>query len=355
MSSDLRISEDEVRQIIKRVKADKASDISNILNRALQTSLAELILILTSLFNACVTYRYHSKQFKKTQIIVLCKLKKSDYTDSKTYWFIALLDIMSKALKSIMIKRLSNIAETHHMLSDAQMKVKCKQFMISTLNLLVEQIHMIWDCKIKYVAFMLSLNIIEAFNQVLHIRLLHTLKMKRISNYIVEWACSFLENRETLLRFDEQTSDMCKINADILQRFLILLILFLFFNASLIEKCKALKIKIKVLDFINDINILAYDRFIEEICRTLSRMHDVCVKWVCIHDITFASEKYEFTYFIRKSKRFDMITSIQIKSSVIKLKSDVQVLKVQLNMKLQWDAHLHQIEVNHVTWMLTLS
>ena len=33
---------------------------------------------------------------------------------------------------------------------------------------------------------MLSLDIIEAFNQVLHIKLLHTLKMKRISNYIVE-------------------------------------------------------------------------------------------------------------------------------------------------------------------------
>ncbi len=119
VSSDSRISEDEVRQIIKRIKADKASDISNILNRVLQMSLAELISILTSLFNACVIHRYHSKQFKKTQMIVLCKLKKSNYTDSKTYWFIALLDIMSKALKSIMIKRLSNIAETHHMLSDA--------------------------------------------------------------------------------------------------------------------------------------------------------------------------------------------------------------------------------------------
>jgi len=85
MSFDLHISENEVRQIIKRVKADKASDISNISNRALQTDLAELILILTSLFNACVIYRYHSKQFKKTQMIVLHKLKKSDYTDSKTY------------------------------------------------------------------------------------------------------------------------------------------------------------------------------------------------------------------------------------------------------------------------------
>ncbi len=72
---------------------------------------------------------------------------------------------------------------------------------------------------------------------------------------------------------------MCKINADIFQEFLISLILFLFFNISLIEKCKALKIKIEVLNFVNDINILIYDRFIEEICKTLSKIHDICAKW----------------------------------------------------------------------------
>ncbi len=148
---------------------------------------------------------------------------------------------------------------------------------------------------------------------------------------------------------------MREINADISQKSFILSILFLFFNASLIEKCEALKIKIEVLDFINDINILVYDRFTEEICKTLSKAYDVCAKWVCTHDVTFASEKYEFTHFTRKLKRFNMMTSIQIKSSVIKLKSDVQVLKMQLNMKLQWDAHLQQIKTNHVTRMLTLS
>ncbi len=73
-------------------------------------------------------------------------------------------------------------------------------------------------------------------------------------------------------------SIMCKINADIFQEFLILSILFLFFNASLIEKCKALKIKIEVLNFINDINILVYDKFIKEICKTLSKIHNVCAK-----------------------------------------------------------------------------
>ncbi len=203
MSFDLHISENKVRQTIKRIKANKASDVSDILNRALQTDLAELILILMSLFNAYVIHRYYLKQFKKTQTIVLHKSKKSNYTDLKTYQLIALLNIMRKALKSIMTKRLSDIAETHHMLSDAQMRVKCKWFVISTLNLLVDQIHMIWDCKIKYIAFMLSLDIIKAFNQVLHVRLLHILKMKRTSNYIVEWACSFLKNQETLLRFDK--------------------------------------------------------------------------------------------------------------------------------------------------------
>ncbi len=150
-------------------------------------------------------------------------------------------------------------------------------------------------------------------------------------------------------------SNMREINAGISQRFFISLILFLFFNASLIEKCEALKIKIKVLDFVNDINILVYNRFTEEICRTLSKAHNVCTKWTCTHDATFASEKYELTHFARKSKRFNMTTSIQIESSVIKLKSDVRVLKMQLNMKLQWDAHLWQIKTNHVTRMLTLS
>ncbi len=262
---------------------------------------------------------------------------------------------MSKALKSIMIKRLSDIVETHCMLSNAQMRARRKRFIILTLDLLIDQVHTVWNCEIKYVIFMLSLDIVEAFNWVSHVRLLHMLKMKRTSSYIIEWTCSFLKNRETTLIFDEQTSDMREINANISQRFLISSIFFLFFNVSLIEKCEALRIKIEVLDFINDINILVYDRFTEKICKTLSKAHDVCAKWACTHDAAFASEKYKLTHFTRKSKRFNMMTSIQIENSVIKLKSDVRVLEMQLNMKLQWDAHLWQIETNHVTRMLTLS
>ena len=73
-------------------------------------------------------------------------------------------------------------------------------------------------------------------------------------------------------------SNIREININILQRFFISSILFLFFNVSLIEKCKALRIKIKVFNFVNDINILVYDKFTEEICKTLSKAYDVCMK-----------------------------------------------------------------------------
>ncbi len=175
---------------------------------------------------------------------------------------------------------------------------------------------------------MLSLNIAETFNHVLHTKFLHILRMKKALNYIVKWTHSFLKNRESSLMFNEQISMMQWINADILQRFLISSILFLFFNTSLIEKCKALKIKIEVLDFINDINILIYNKITKSICESLSQAHDVCAKWAQIHDATFTSEKYEFTHFTCKSKRFNMTVSLCIENLIIKLKSDVQVLKV---------------------------
>ncbi len=129
--------------------------------------------------------------------------------------------------------------------------------------------------------------------------------------------------------------DKCRHITEILHFIDFLSILQRKFN----QKCKALKIKIKVLNFVNNINILVYDKFIEEICKTLSKVHDICTKWACTHDVMFASEKYKLMHFTRKLKKFNMMINIQIKSLIIKSKSDVWVLKMQLNMKLQWDVH----------------
>ncbi len=110
-----------------------------------------------------------------------------------------------------------------------------------------------------------------------------------------------------------------------------------------------------MLNFVNDINILIYDKITKSICKSLSWAYNVCAKWAWTHDATFASEKYELTHFTRKSKRFDMTISLYIENLIIKLKLNVRVLEVQLNTKLQWDLHLHQIEADHIIKMLMLS
>jgi len=86
--------------------------------------------------------------------------------------------------------------------------------------------------------------------------------------------------------------------------------------------------------------------------RNSEQAHDACTGWA---RTTFAPEKYKLTQFTRKSNRFDMTASLRIENSVIKPKSDVRVLEVQLNMKLGWGSHLRQIEAGHATRMLALS
>jgi hypothetical protein len=74
-------------------------------------------------------------------------------------------------------------------------------------------------------------------------------------------------------------SEMRWIDANISQKFFILLIFFLFFNASLVENYKALKIEIKMLDVSNNISILIYNKFIKSICKILRKIYNVYTKW----------------------------------------------------------------------------
>ena len=50
--------------------------------------------------------------------MILKKPKKTDYSESKAYRPIALLDTLGKALETVTAKGLSGIAETNHLLPE---------------------------------------------------------------------------------------------------------------------------------------------------------------------------------------------------------------------------------------------
>jgi hypothetical protein len=137
------ISKDEIRQTIKRSKSNSASKSDEILNKVFKLLMKKLMFTLMNLFKVCAKQNYHSRCFKKTHIISLKKSNKSNYTNLKTYRFIALLNILDKTLKSIIVNRINNLAETHKLLFETQMSERREKACETTLKLFTKQIHIV--------------------------------------------------------------------------------------------------------------------------------------------------------------------------------------------------------------------
>ena len=114
-----------------------------------------------------------------------------------------------------------------------------------------------------------------AYDHVSHARLLHNLKKRKISNWIIQWVKSFLKERRSSIAFEEKTSAVSMINAGVPQRFPVSLILYLFFNADLLDICEQQKRKTTSIEFVDDVNVLTYSTSTEENCKTLKKLHEV--------------------------------------------------------------------------------
>jgi hypothetical protein len=330
-----RIQKNEIRQVIKRCKSDSVSKLDDISNRILKILCTKLMLSLMNLFRICVELSYHSRCFKMTHIITLKKLNKKDYFDVKTYKFITLLNTLSKILKSIIIRRISSLTKTHDMLFASQMSDRKSRSCETTLKLFIEQIHIIWNMKKNKITTLLSMNVIDVYDHVFRERLLHNLRKRDISNWIIRWTNSFMKNKHISLTLSTSTMISRLIKADISQKSLISSILYLFYNADLLKVFKKSSRRVAVVNFVNDINLLTYDSFTEQNARKLKHLHQKCETWSRRHDVVFASIKYELVHLARNHRRFNMQIELRIEEIQKSSALYVRVLNVQMNSKLK--------------------
>jgi hypothetical protein len=182
----LSITKREMLKIIKRIALDKISSFDEIINKLFKICAFIMMQLLISLFVVCIQQTYHSKAFKKVNIITLKKVDKKDYTISKTYRLIALLNIIEKILKFIMSKKISWITKTHRLLFDTFMKCRKNRSTETILKFLTEQIHIVWEQKTNRVITLLSLNVANVFDTMSHVRLIHDMKKRKISRWIID-------------------------------------------------------------------------------------------------------------------------------------------------------------------------
>ncbi len=180
----------------------------------------------------------------------------------------------------------------------------------------------------RKVVLLLSLNEKNAFNNVMHSKLLHDMKKKKVSKLLLEFVKNFLKDQRIMITIDDYMMMKCNMNINISQSSLLLLILYLFYNVNLLKACNNIKLKTSFINFVNDINILIYEEFTKCNCKVFNKIYDKYEQWLKTHDIKFMITKHELIHFTKISKWFNMKVDVKLMKHQINLKSNIRILRI---------------------------
>ena len=152
---------------------------------------------------------------------------------------------------------------------------------------------------------------------------------------------NFLKNKNTTLIIEDHMMTKRKINVNISQSSSLFPMLYLFYNINLLKSCENIRLRLNVIEFVNNINILMYSELIKQNCEMLKKIWEKVVEWAKRHDFKLNEQKHKLIHFSRILKKYNMNVNIMLKKYSINANTDFKVLKIQLNFKLRWKLHFH--------------
>ena len=336
------ITEQEIRDAIRAASPLKAPGPDGVTNKALQAGVNQLAAHLGRIFNQSLHLGCCPVHFHQSITVVLRKPDKDDYTAPKSYRPIALMNTIGKVMDAVIARRLSHLAETYHVLPATHMGGRKMRSTEHALHVVTNKIYEAWNHKISQVASLLLLDVSGAFDNVSHIRLLHNLRKRRVDEKTVKWVASFLSNRHTSIAIDGYCSAEYEINTGIPQGSPLSPILYLFYNADLIDACNHEADTIST-GYIDDVAILAWGKTTEQTCETLSKTLEKARQWASTHASVFAPNKFQLVHFTRAHKRMDTKRTIQTQWGEIEPKATCKYLGLTMDSKLRWKEHVEEI------------
>uniref|UniRef100_A0A1L7UN13 Reverse transcriptase n=1 Tax=Fusarium mangiferae TaxID=192010 RepID=A0A1L7UN13_FUSMA len=340
----------EIERTIRRAAPNKAPGIDGITNGVLHQTLDLLLPALYVLFNACLQQGYCPIHFKDSVTVVLRKPGKDDYAQPKAYRPIALLSTLGKAMEAIIANRLAYLADVHELLPSRHTGGRKLTSTEHAMHFLLQRIHEAWaEGK---VASLLLLDVSGAYDNVSRERLLHNLRKRRVCQNIVRWTESFLCDRSTTLKLQEYTAPSAPIQTGIPQGSPVSPILYLFYNADLIEACKTEDTE--AVGYIDDVSILAVGPSAQRNCKILKGIHRKAERWAMKHGSQFAPAKYELIHFTRDPK-MNCTHALRLPHATVNASPSCRYLGIQMDTRLRWDSHREKVEARATKRLSALS
>jgi hypothetical protein len=190
------------------------------------------------------------------------------------------------------------------------------------------------------VASLLLLDVSGAYDNVSKKRLL--LRKRGISQKIWGWVESFLSDRPTILKLQEYTAPSTPIQTRIPQGSPVSPILYLFYNADLLEACKTEQTE--VVGYIDDVSILAIGPTSVRNCKNLKGIHKKAEDWAKKHGSQFSPTKYELVHFTWDAGE-NSTQALRLSTHIIKASPSCRYLGIHMDSQLRWKKHREEVEV----------
>ncbi len=209
-----RVIKEKIKHAINFSALRKALESDDMSFVIIQLVYKSILKIFNLMYSDLIENDYHSKIWREDTRIILKKSDKSNYSISKTYRIIMLLNCLDKVAEKIIAVQLSYTAEINDKLLNFDQIKDRKQ--TSVINAVLNLVHDVQMTKSRENTLIcLLLNIKEAFDHVTLKQLIKILIKLKISINLINWVKCFLQNQVIDLAFDDESQKSKEIITEI--------------------------------------------------------------------------------------------------------------------------------------------
>ena len=319
-----QITEDEVRNSLKKLKNEKAPGIYGIKNKLLKTIIEEITPPLTELFNDCMNNSYFPKKLKIAKIIMIPKIKNT--RKIKEHRPISLLPTIGKILEQLIANKINSWAEANNKFNNEQSGFRKQRSTVDHLFQFVQDHQTSKNKKRRMHAVFVDFE--KAFDKINHVYIIKKLKDLNIPTDILNILHSYLKNRKGFINYEQFKSATFDINAGVPQGSCLSPILFCLFVSDIPKPTG----NVKLSQFADDIVIWLVFRHIwnNELEKYVNSVIDWCNSWGLKANI----EKTKHMNMGRSKKE------VRIKGKKLKNVQEIKFLGLLIDHKLTLKNHI---------------
>jgi hypothetical protein len=275
-------------------------------------------------------------QWRHAKIIPLKKPNKENYTIAKAWRPISLLATLGKILESVVAERISHAVETYGLLPTSHFGARKRRSAEQALLLMQEQIYTAW--RGRRVLSLISFDVKGAYNGVCKERLLQRMKARGIPEKLLRWIEAFCSERTATIQINGQVSEAQNLpQAGLPQGSPLSLILFLFFNADLVQR--QIDSQGGAVAFVDDFTAWVTGPTAQSNRGGIKAIINEALEWEKRSGATFEAEKTAIIHFTPKAYKSEQEPFI-IKGQAVEPKDHVKILGVLMDTRLKYKEHI---------------